>query len=203
LHPPARYVIVHFHGRIKSITKLNTSVVLVQQADELAKHTDTYSHTHTHISMICSVEWIHIAWCRARKFFRFSNARKNVCFFLPFSRHFRTEPQCITCDGEVLWTSRYYYHNCSHFGAYVAPQSSISTNAGVDYYILECRGPGLPLAGELKMLHGKSAKRIFLSLRSQLKTFQLENSLNVFLSFRLKRVTTFFSGRHLRMYLCK
>lgn len=61
---------------------------------------------------------------------------------------YRTEPQCITCDGEVLWSSRYYYDNCSHFGAYVAPESSISTDTGVDYYILECRGPGLPLAGE-------------------------------------------------------
>lgn len=60
----------------------------------------------------------------------------------------RTEPQCITCDGEVLWSSRYYYDNCSHFGAYIAPQSSISSDVGVEYYILECRGPGLPLAGE-------------------------------------------------------
>ncbi|CAO1378587.1 unnamed protein product [Diamesa serratosioi] len=60
----------------------------------------------------------------------------------------RTEPQCITCDlGDVLWSSRYYYSNCSHFEAYVAPLSSISSDAGVDYYILECRGPGLPLAG--------------------------------------------------------
>lgn len=60
----------------------------------------------------------------------------------------RTEPQCITCGGDVLWSSRYYYENCTHFGAYVAPQSSIASDAGVDFYILECRGPGLPLAGE-------------------------------------------------------
>lgn len=32
--------------------------------------------------------------------------------------------------------------------AYVVPTSSIATESGVDYYILECRGPGLPLAGE-------------------------------------------------------
>lgn len=47
-----------------------------------------------------------------------------------------------------MWSSRYYYENCTHFGAYVAPQSSIASDAGVDFYILECRGPGLPLAGE-------------------------------------------------------
>lgn len=86
---------------------------------------------------------------------------------------FRTEPQCITCDSEVLWSSRYYYDNCSHFGAYIAPQSSISTDAGVDYYILECRGPGLPLAGEfsIEMLKPK----IFSCSRYEI--FQLENSL--------------------------
>lgn len=77
-------------------------------------------------------------------FLKFTKQISNAEHFLTF----RTEPQCITCDGEVLWSSRYYYDNCSHFGAYVAPQSSISTDAGVEYYILECRGPGLPLAGE-------------------------------------------------------
>lgn len=60
----------------------------------------------------------------------------------------RTEPQCITCDlGDVLWSSRYYYINCSHFDAFVTPMSSISTDIGIEYYILECQGPGLPLAG--------------------------------------------------------
>lgn len=63
----------------------------------------------------------------------------------------RTEPQCITCESsETLWRSRDYYSNCSHFEAYVAPKSSITTDAGVDYYILECRGPSLPFAGELR-----------------------------------------------------
>ncbi|XP_037033924.1 dipeptidyl peptidase 4 isoform X2 [Bradysia coprophila] len=60
----------------------------------------------------------------------------------------RAEPLCVTCDlGDVLWTSRYYYINCSHFDAFVSPLSSIATEIGVDYYILECLGPGLPLSG--------------------------------------------------------
>lgn len=34
----------------------------------------------------------------------------------------RPEPQCITCDlGEVLWSSRQYYINCTHFNALVRP----------------------------------------------------------------------------------
>lgn len=33
----------------------------------------------------------------------------------------RFEPQCITCDlGEVLWSSRFYYSNCTHFDASVS-----------------------------------------------------------------------------------
>lgn len=33
----------------------------------------------------------------------------------------RLEPQCITCDlGGVLWSSRYYYSNCTHFNALVS-----------------------------------------------------------------------------------
>lgn len=58
------------------------------------------------------------------------------------------EPVCITCDlGDVLWSSRYYYINCSYFDAFVSPSSSIATDFGVENYILECQGPGLPLAG--------------------------------------------------------
>lgn len=76
-----------------------------------------------------------------------------------------------------MWSSRYYYDNCSHFGAYVAPQSSISTDAGVDYYILECRGPGLPLAGEF-------AKR----------NFPLADATGTFSSFPFEALSSFFSG---------
>lgn len=76
---------------------------------------------------------------------------------LPHSKHaiyfysffiFRTEPTCITCDlGEALWSSRYYYLNCSHFDAFITPTSSIATPYGISFYILECQGPGLPVSG--------------------------------------------------------
>lgn len=38
---------------------------------------------------------------------------------------------------------RFYYTNCTHFGASVS--SSTDTRQG--YYVLHCEGPGLPLAG--------------------------------------------------------
>nr|XP_012223652.1 PREDICTED: dipeptidyl peptidase 4 isoform X4 [Linepithema humile] len=58
-------------------------------------------------------------------------------------RHF--EPLCVTCDlGEVLWSSRFYYTNCTHFGASVSPPINDDTQG---YYVLHCEGPGLPLAG--------------------------------------------------------
>lgn len=80
----------------------------------------------------------------------------NLCTIQPVQCHYfqlfffgRAEPLCVTCDlGDVLWTSRYYYINCSHFDAFVSPLSSIATEIGVDYYILECLGPGLPLSGK-------------------------------------------------------
>ncbi|XP_017769373.1 PREDICTED: inactive dipeptidyl peptidase 10, partial [Nicrophorus vespilloides] len=57
----------------------------------------------------------------------------------------RVEPQCITCDlGEVLWSSRYYYSNCTHFNALISPTTDQTL---VRYYVLQCEGPGLPLAG--------------------------------------------------------
>lgn len=60
----------------------------------------------------------------------------------------RSEPQCITCDlGEALWSSRYYYTNCSHFDAFITPATGLATNYGIDFYILECQGPGLPVSG--------------------------------------------------------
>ncbi|XP_023299933.1 prolyl endopeptidase FAP isoform X2 [Lucilia cuprina] len=60
----------------------------------------------------------------------------------------KTEPTCITCDlGEALWSSRYYYLNCSHFDAFIMPTSSIATPHGISFYILECQGPGLPVSG--------------------------------------------------------
>lgn len=57
----------------------------------------------------------------------------------------RLEPQCVTCDlGEVLWSSRYWYTNCTHFTASVSPGN---VSGSMSYYVLECEGPGLPLAG--------------------------------------------------------
>lgn len=54
----------------------------------------------------------------------------------------------MTCAlGDVLWKSRYYYSNCSHFNAYLSPNPTSSTEYGIKYYVLECLGPGLPLAG--------------------------------------------------------
>lgn len=101
-------------------------------------------------------------------------------------------------DGEVLWSSRYYYDNCSHFGAYIAPQSSISSDAGVDYYILECRGPGLPLAGEL--LYSVEMLKRRLPLADSI--FRLENSLS-----RRKPLEIFtwkhFLGASLTVFVCK
>ncbi|XP_043064293.1 dipeptidyl aminopeptidase-like protein 6 isoform X2 [Drosophila ficusphila] len=60
----------------------------------------------------------------------------------------KIQPQCITCDlGEDLWSSRYYYTNCSHFDAFITPSLGIATNYGIEFYILECLGPGLPVSG--------------------------------------------------------
>ncbi|PSN56674.1 hypothetical protein C0J52_00051 [Blattella germanica] len=57
----------------------------------------------------------------------------------------RLEPQCVTCDlWEVLWSSRYWYTNCTHFTASVSPGN---VSGSMSYYVLECEGPGLPLAG--------------------------------------------------------
>lgn len=61
---------------------------------------------------------------------------------------FRSEPQCITCDlGEALWSSRYYYVNCSHFDAFLTPSTTTIPENGINHYILECQGPGLPVSG--------------------------------------------------------
>jgi len=60
----------------------------------------------------------------------------------------RVEPQCITCDlGDDLWSSRYYYTNCTHFEAFITPSLGVATNYGIEFYILECQGPGLPVSG--------------------------------------------------------
>nr|XP_023020216.1 inactive dipeptidyl peptidase 10 isoform X2 [Leptinotarsa decemlineata] len=56
----------------------------------------------------------------------------------------RVESSCITCDlGDVLWSSRYLYGNCTHFSAQVSPRLEHSNSS---FYVLHCEGPGLPLA---------------------------------------------------------
>lgn len=68
--------------------------------------------------------------------------------FKPFSCSGRMEPRCITCDlGDSLWSSRRLYKNCTYFDAFVSPPSSIVTEYRVEYYVLECQGPALPVAG--------------------------------------------------------
>ncbi|CAH1368917.1 hypothetical protein MTP99_010420 [Tenebrio molitor] len=57
----------------------------------------------------------------------------------------RLESHCITCEiGDVLWSSRYLYGNCTHFNALISPRSESSNSS---FYVLQCEGPGLPLAG--------------------------------------------------------
>ncbi|XP_072401432.1 inactive dipeptidyl peptidase 10 isoform X1 [Diabrotica undecimpunctata] len=56
----------------------------------------------------------------------------------------RLESHCITCDlGDVLWSSRFLYRNCTHFSAQVSPRLD---DSNASYYVLHCEGPGLPLA---------------------------------------------------------
>lgn len=37
--------------------------------------------------------------------------------------------------------------NCSHFDAFITPPSLVASSTGIDFYILECQGPGLPVSG--------------------------------------------------------
>ncbi|KAF7996285.1 hypothetical protein HCN44_001917 [Aphidius gifuensis] len=70
----------------------------------------------------------------------------------------RLEPLCITCDlGDVLWSSRFYYTNCTHFGASV----SSSSDSRQGYYILHCEGPGLPLAGVHSVITHKMVRVLY------------------------------------------
>lgn len=132
LHPATRYCAFSWTYKKYVRKKIRHFLLLTQQTQQ---HT---RHTLTHCSYILAL------------LNGFPHSAKWEVSLTYFSSDLitRTEPQCITCGGDVLWSSRYYYENCTHFGAYVAPQSSIASDAGVEFYILECRGPGLPLAGE-------------------------------------------------------
>ncbi|KAI4504853.1 hypothetical protein M0802_000403 [Mischocyttarus mexicanus] len=76
----------------------------------------------------------------------------------------RLEPLCVTCDlGEVLWSSRFYYTNCTHFGASVSPAKTVDTQG---YYVLYCEGPGLPLAA-VHMMSSHKMIRVLYDTRIQ------------------------------------
>ncbi|CAG9099852.1 unnamed protein product [Plutella xylostella] len=55
----------------------------------------------------------------------------------------REEPRCLTCEPAV-WPARLHYANCSFWRAKFAPSRK---GVGVRHYVLECGGPGPPLAG--------------------------------------------------------
>ncbi|XP_055386032.1 inactive dipeptidyl peptidase 10 isoform X2 [Condylostylus longicornis] len=97
----------------------------------------------------------------------------------------KSEPQCITCDlGDVLWSSRYYYINCSHFDAFLRPTSSISTEFGVDYYVLECQGPGLPVSC-VHSAHNHTLKKLLYDTRPQFSMKLRELALPTHRSFEI------------------
>lgn len=55
----------------------------------------------------------------------------------------REEPRCLTCELAV-WPARLHYANCSFWSArfpFAKP------SVGITHYVLECGGPGPPLAG--------------------------------------------------------
>lgn len=57
----------------------------------------------------------------------------------------RLEPQCVTCGLQGLaGPDRDHYVNCTHFTAITSPFDPVK---GVEHYVLECEGPGLPLGG--------------------------------------------------------
>ncbi|XP_063529706.1 inactive dipeptidyl peptidase 10 isoform X2 [Cydia strobilella] len=55
----------------------------------------------------------------------------------------REEPRCLTCELAV-WPVRLHYANCSYWSAAFAPPKP---SVGITHYVLECGGPGPPLAG--------------------------------------------------------
>ncbi|XP_013180978.1 PREDICTED: inactive dipeptidyl peptidase 10 [Papilio xuthus] len=55
----------------------------------------------------------------------------------------REEPRCLTCELAV-WPARLHYANCSFWRATFSPPKP---KIGITHYVLECGGPGPPLAG--------------------------------------------------------
>ncbi|XP_064076712.1 inactive dipeptidyl peptidase 10 isoform X1 [Vanessa tameamea] len=55
----------------------------------------------------------------------------------------REEPRCLTCELAV-WPARLHYANCTFWSATFSPAKP---KLGITHYVLECMGPGPPLAG--------------------------------------------------------
>ncbi|CAH2238065.1 jg18449 [Pararge aegeria aegeria] len=55
----------------------------------------------------------------------------------------REEPRCLTCELAV-WPARLHYANCTFWSATFSPARP---KLGITHYVLECEGPGPPLAG--------------------------------------------------------
>ncbi|KAJ8683542.1 hypothetical protein QAD02_019334, partial [Eretmocerus hayati] len=86
----------------------------------------------------------------------------------------RLEPECVTCDiSEIQWNDRYYYTNCTHFGASVSPPVIDQTlqeskdDEKLGFYVLYCEGPGLPLATIHDMQSKTSIVRVLYDTRIQ------------------------------------
>lgn len=57
------------------------------------------------------------------------------------------EPKCLTCKAmQLLSTAKQHFENCTHFSAYFNPRNISDTNSK-GKYVLQCNGPGLPVAG--------------------------------------------------------
>ncbi|KAL1123723.1 hypothetical protein AAG570_001496 [Ranatra chinensis] len=73
----------------------------------------------------------------------------------------RTQPECITCDlNHYLKHSAHLYTNCTYFSAFIPP---LLFNDGVTRYVLECDGPGLPVAGVHNSYDHRLVRQLFSS----------------------------------------
>jgi len=61
-------------------------------------------------------------------------------------------------DPELSTYCRFYYTNCTHFGASVSPPVDDKAQG---YYVLHCEGPGLPLAGMHMMSSHKMVRILY------------------------------------------
>lgn len=64
----------------------------------------------------------------------------------------------VKLTSEFVGRRRFYYTNCTHFGASVSPPMENNTQG---YYVLYCEGPGLPLAGVHTMSNHKMIRILY------------------------------------------